>query len=109
MERFLAIILAMGCTIAFAKNTCSPSDNRAINQSIHNYVKNKTAVSSDDLVVDKMHCVGSYSSAHVVPKNHHPDAVTVYLHKDEHGEWAVMSLGTHFDQDFLNQLPKELR
>ncbi len=106
---FLAIILAMGCAIVFAKNICASSDNQAINQSIRNYVKNKTAVSSDNVVVDKMHCVGSYSSARVIPKDHHPDAVTVYLYKDANGEWAVMSLGTHFEKDFLSKIPKELR
>ncbi|CEG58711.1 hypothetical protein [Legionella fallonii] len=106
---FLVIILAMGCTVAFGKNACSSLDDQAITQSVYNYVKNKTAVSSDNIITDSIRCVGSFSSAQVTPKDHSTDAATVYLHKDEDGQWVVMSLGTYFDQDFLSKIPKELR
>lgn len=104
----LSILLIMFFSPCWASNKCSPQDTQAITQSIDLYLKSNSAISPDNIDINQLRCIKSYSSAQLIPRDKSTDNAKVYLHKTS-GKWNVMSLGTDFDESFLKTIPKELR
>jgi len=105
---FLGSLLALVFSPGFAKNDCSNTDAQSIQSSIKKYLSMNSAISPDQVKIDNLHCVESYAAAKIIPQNKATDTATVYLQHVK-GEWDVMSLGTDFDEQFLQTIPKALR
>lgn len=90
--------------------TLSEDDRAAITQAILNYLKEKSAVSADDVKITVEKRSGDYARANVVPIKPVTDKATVFL-KYESSQWVVLSLGTAFNINFYlkNEIPQELQ
>lgn len=90
------------------KYPCARADAQQIRVAIFAYLNKDSAIAAKDVTLLSERCVSAYASAIVHPVKPITDDALVYLHK-VNGHWQVMTLGTSFDEEFLAQLPKELR
>lgn len=90
------------------KYPCARAEAQQIRVAIFAYLNKDSAVAAKDVTLLSERCVSAYASAIVHPVKPITDDALVYLHK-VNGHWQVMTLGTSFDEEFLAQLPKELR
>lgn len=86
---------------------CSHKDTQIITTTISKYLVKNTAVTSHKFDVTFKHCVNNYALFKIHPEKAETDDAYVYLHNKKH--WQVLSMGTYFDEAFLQKLPKELR
>lgn len=95
---------------ATKKYECSPKDTKNIKIVTAHYLNDKkhSAIPSDQADIFVNRCIKNYALVTVHPKQPVTDNAFAYLHKVKN-TWKVMSLGTHFDEDFLRQIPVELR
>ena len=101
---FLFVSIAQAQT----KYPCNSTDAKEIRIAALEYLGKNSAVSPNEVTLLSEQCVSSYASVIVHPIKPITDDAMMYLHKaDSH--WEVMTLGTAFDKEFLEKIPKELR
>lgn len=103
----ILVLISIGACDKTPQDTCNGLDKQEIESAITNFVK-KGSVQAYKIKIYSNSCVNDFALVRIFPIEPVTDPAYVYLHKINN-HWEVMTLGTHFDEDYLQQVPEELR
>lgn len=103
------VFLTITFSQAYAAATyCSEEDSESIDIVILQYIAKNTKVLPKNVSVSSEKCAGSFGTAIVHSTKPVTDDAVVFLKKTGN-KWEVISMGTSFDEEFLDTIPQVLR